>query len=210
MGKPSTSVWVKVQRKRWALMILLVLSVSTVVLILVRSSFDSCSIVGGKISSHQFVEEKFRSAPEQPNPLDFTKSKLVLLVSHELSLSGCWSDFIFFIWVLRKNPIFFWGDDGFLCDIGGPLLLMELAFLLRGVGAEVVWITNQKPLEADEVIYSLEHKMLDRGVQVSSLLFQRLIFCFILTIRCCQNWDSFWKKEHHLLLIEHFLWRYWS
>lgn len=66
------------------------------------------------------------------------KSKLVLLVSHELSLSG------------------------------GPLLLMELAFLLRGVGAEVVWITNQKPNEPDEVIYSLEHKMLDRGVQVLS------------------------------------------
>lgn len=45
---------------------------------------------------------------------------------------------------------------------------MELAFLLRGVGAEVVWITNQKPLEEDEVVYSLEHKMLDRGVQVLS------------------------------------------
>lgn len=43
---------------------------------------------------------------------------------------------------------------------------MELAFLLRGVGAEVVWITNRKPNEPDEVIYSLEHKMLDRGVQV--------------------------------------------
>lgn len=53
-----------------------------------------------------------------------------------------------------------------LCEIGGPLLLMELAFLLSGVDAQVVWITNQKPLEADEVIYSLEHKMLDRGVQV--------------------------------------------
>lgn len=45
-------------------------------------------------------------------------------------------------------------------------MLMELAFLLRGVGAEVVWITYQKPSEADEVVYSLENKMLDRGVQV--------------------------------------------
>lgn len=43
---------------------------------------------------------------------------------------------------------------------------MELAFLLREVGAEVVWITNQKPPEPDEVTYSLEHKMLDRGIQV--------------------------------------------
>ncbi|CAA7042635.1 unnamed protein product [Microthlaspi erraticum] len=132
MGKPST-----MQKKRWALMILLVLSLSTVGVILVRSSFDSCRI-GGKITGHQFAEEKFRSAPERPNPLGFMKSKLVLLVSHELSLSG------------------------------GPLLLMELAFLLRGVGAEVVWITNQKPNEEDEVISSLEHKMLDRGVQVIS------------------------------------------
>jgi len=44
---------------------------------------------------------------------------------------------------------------------------MELAFLLRGVGAEVVWITNQKTAQPDDgVIYSLERKMLDRGVQV--------------------------------------------
>lgn len=43
---------------------------------------------------------------------------------------------------------------------------MELAFLLRGVGAEVCWITNQKPSGTDEVIYNLENKMLDRGVQV--------------------------------------------
>lgn len=43
---------------------------------------------------------------------------------------------------------------------------MELAFLLRGVGSEVVWITNQKPAEPDDVVYNLERKMLDRGVQV--------------------------------------------
>lgn len=49
---------------------------------------------------------------------------------------------------------------------GGPLLLMELAFLLRSVGAEVCWITIQKPSETDEVVYSLEQKMLVRGVQV--------------------------------------------
>nr|POE81719.1 hypothetical protein CFP56_58986 [Quercus suber] len=36
---------------------------------------------------------------------------------------------------------------------------MELAFLLRGVGAEVVWITNQKSVELDDVVYSLEHKI---------------------------------------------------
>ncbi|KAM0055119.1 putative Glycosyl-transferase family 4_5 [Helianthus debilis subsp. tardiflorus] len=49
---------------------------------------------------------------------------------------------------------------------GGPLLLMELALLLRGVGTEVCWITIQKPPGKDEVIYSLEKMMLDRGVQI--------------------------------------------
>ncbi|KAG2298960.1 hypothetical protein Bca52824_035432 [Brassica carinata] len=47
---------------------------------------------------------------------------------------------------------------------GELLLLMELVFLLRGVGAEVVWTTNKKPVEADEVVIVLEPKMLDRGV----------------------------------------------
>lgn len=50
---------------------------------------------------------------------------------------------------------------------------MELAFLLRGVGAQVVWITNQKPTEPDDVVYNLEHKMLDRGVQVLYVHFFR-------------------------------------
>ncbi|XP_073314825.1 uncharacterized protein [Primulina huaijiensis] len=43
---------------------------------------------------------------------------------------------------------------------------MELAFLLRAVGARIVWITNQKPTEPDEVIHSLEQRMADRGVKV--------------------------------------------
>lgn len=57
-------------------------------------------------------------------------------------------------------------DHPFL-DVGGPLLLMELAFLLRNVGSRVVWITYPKSEEKNEVTYSLEHKMLTRGVQVS-------------------------------------------
>ncbi|EPS69061.1 hypothetical protein M569_05706, partial [Genlisea aurea] len=73
------------------------------------------------------------------NPLNFMRSKLVLMVSHELSLTGA------------------------------PLLLMELAFLLRAVKTRVVWITDQKPSEPpDEVIFSLEQRMMDRGVEVLS------------------------------------------
>jgi hypothetical protein len=51
---------------------------------------------------------------------------------------------------------------------GGPLLLMELAFLLRQVGSQVVWVTNQRPEGTNDASYSLEHKMLNHGVQVWS------------------------------------------
>ncbi|MBA0677645.1 hypothetical protein Goari_019042 [Gossypium aridum] len=134
-------------QNRWLLALLLMLSVSTVIAFFMRSAFDSCdrtvsAAVNGIGSSRHVIQvaEK-RTTPiaaVKPSPLSFMKSKVVLLVSHELSLSG------------------------------GPLLLMELAFLLRSVGAEVYWMTIMKPSETDEVTYSLEHKMLDRGVQVVS------------------------------------------
>ncbi|KAJ4840112.1 hypothetical protein Tsubulata_035322 [Turnera subulata] len=143
MGKPSSSAaWITKHKPRWPLMLLALFTLSTLTVFLVRSASDPCHSTAA--ATNRFEEAKLGTKPQihsttttnTPNPLDFMKSKLVLLVSHELSLSG------------------------------GPLLLMELAFLLRGVGAEVVWITNQKPPEPDAVIYSLEHKMLDRGVQV--------------------------------------------
>ncbi|XP_021274209.1 uncharacterized protein LOC110409246 isoform X2 [Herrania umbratica] len=133
-------------QKRWILALLLMLSVSTVIAFFVRAAFDSCdrnvsadNAIGSARNAIQVAEKRVSQiAAARPNPLSFMKSKIVLLVSHELSLSG------------------------------GPLLLMELAFLLRSVGAEVYWITITKPSKTDEVTYSLEHKMLDRGVQVFS------------------------------------------
>ncbi|PIA52803.1 hypothetical protein AQUCO_01000577v1 [Aquilegia coerulea] len=129
--------------KRWLLILLVIFSISTAIII-IRAAFDSCD--------RHYVEEGNNNRVPISSPignnlqsLDFMKSKLVLLVSHELSLSG------------------------------GPLLLMELAFLLRSVGAQVVWVTNQKPTETDEVIYSLEHKMLIRGVQVHSAKSQEAV-----------------------------------
>lgn len=67
---------------------------------------------------------------------------------------------------------------------------MELAFLLRSVGAEVCWITIQKPPESDEVIYSLDHKMLDRGVQVIYLL------AYIFDLLSCLL--SFWPDAYQI------------
>ncbi|KAE8010547.1 hypothetical protein FH972_006912 [Carpinus fangiana] len=129
---------------RWLLALLMMLSVSTLIAFLIRPAFDSCD----RHVNVEVVKKRVHSAPQTgsaPSPLGFMKSKHVLLVSHELSLSG------------------------------GPLLLMELAFLLRRVGAEVCWITIHKPAGTDEVIYSLEHKMLDRGVQVFSAKGQEAI-----------------------------------
>ncbi|KAJ0024232.1 hypothetical protein Pint_09019 [Pistacia integerrima] len=142
MGKQSSAL-ITMPKKRWPLMILLLFSLSTAMVFLIRSTSKICNVtINTRTTSTTKTSDTathFSGEQDQTtNPLIFMKSKLVLLVSHELSLSG------------------------------GPLLLMELAFLLRGVGAEVVWITNQKPLEPDVVIYSLEHKMLDRGVQVLS------------------------------------------
>lgn len=129
---------VALAKKRWPLMLLAFISISTVMILFMRpNNSDSCNTTKTfEAQQSQIHPSSVGNAPAGPSPLDFMKSKLVLMVSHELSLSG------------------------------GPLLLMELAFLLRGVGSDVVWITNQYPAEHDQVIYSLESKMLDRGVQV--------------------------------------------
>ncbi|GLT44641.1 hypothetical protein SLA2020_185270 [Shorea laevis] len=150
MAKPAVG-WP--HPKRWLLLLLLLmLSASTLILFFIRTVFDPCDRHAADISFVRNaieVAEKRNRLPSKikppPSPLSFVKSKIVLLVSHELSLSG------------------------------GPLLLMELAFLLRSVGAEAYWTTMMKPSETDEVIYSLEHKMLDCGVQVLSAFGQEAI-----------------------------------
>ncbi|XP_065851253.1 uncharacterized protein [Euphorbia lathyris] len=126
--------WLPLQ-KRCLLALLILLSISTLIAFLIKAAFDSCDR-RFEVSQKQLHPANASPIKPPPNPLSFMKSKLVLLVSHELSLSG------------------------------GPLLLMELAFLLRSVGSEVYWITIQKPSGTDEVIYSLEQKMLVRGVQI--------------------------------------------
>ncbi|KAD4888470.1 hypothetical protein E3N88_20543 [Mikania micrantha] len=154
MAKPSTGFSaVFFHKKRWLLLFLAMLSITTAVAFIIRAAYDSScdrqhfdvSGVGNRLQKTEKPKETTSPQISVMSPLSFMKSKLVLLVSHELSLSG------------------------------GPLLLMELAFLLRGVGAEVCWITNQKPPRTDEVIYNLENKMLDRGVQIFSAKGQEAI-----------------------------------
>lgn len=121
------------------------LSISTAIAFFIRAALDPCDRHLEVSDEKRVQSQSLPRIATKSSPLSFMKSKLVLLVSHELSLSG------------------------------GPLLLMELAFLLRGVGTKVNWITIQKPSEEDEVIYSLEHKMWDRGVQVISAKGQETI-----------------------------------
>uniref|UniRef100_A0A0E0C0A5 Glycosyl transferase family 1 domain-containing protein n=1 Tax=Oryza meridionalis TaxID=40149 RepID=A0A0E0C0A5_9ORYZ len=133
---------------RTRLLLLLLLAVaacaSTAGFLLRGATLDPCDVDarGGSGSAAAAVATA-RTGAFAGSPLEFMRSKLVLLVSHELSLSG------------------------------GPLLLMELAFLLRQVGSQVVWITNQRSEETNDVTYSLEHKMLSHGVQGVQLIEQK-------------------------------------
>ncbi|MED6161444.1 hypothetical protein PIB30_060837, partial [Stylosanthes scabra] len=89
---------------------------------------------------------------------------------------------------------------------------MELAFLLRGVGADVVWITNQKPPEPDQVIYSLESKMLDKGVQVLPAKGERAVETaiksdlVILNTAVAGKWLDAVLKEKVSLVLPKVLW----
>lgn len=74
-------------------MILALFSLSTAMVLFMRTAFDSCptntsSSSISSISKHFEEEKDTNTQIYAPNPLDFMKSKLVLLVSHELSLSG--------------------------------------------------------------------------------------------------------------------------
>uniref|UniRef100_A0A803PFG9 Glycosyl transferase family 1 domain-containing protein n=1 Tax=Cannabis sativa TaxID=3483 RepID=A0A803PFG9_CANSA len=181
MAKHSVG-WVASQ-KRWLLAFLVMLSVSTLIAFFIRAAFDTCD------RNLDVVDKRPSTVPysdfivgASPNPLKFMKSKLVLLVSHELSLSG------------------------------GPLLLMELAFLLRSVGAEIYWVTIQKPVDTGEVVYSLEHKMLNRGVQVFSARGQEAVDTalkadlVVLNTAVSGKWLDLVLKEHVVRVLPKVLW----
>lgn len=91
-------------------------------------------------------------------------------------------------------------------------MLMELAFLLRSVGAKVAWITIQKPVDTDEVIYSLEHKMLTRGVQVLSAKGQEAVDAalkadlVVLNTAVAGKWLDVILKEHVPRVLPKVLW----
>nr|XP_029123719.1 uncharacterized protein LOC105056225 isoform X2 [Elaeis guineensis] len=186
MAKPATAGWISLQNKRLLFLLLLVFSGSTALVLFIRGGLDSCDPrrEGGRVApaASDRVQLQPPAARVQKSPLGFMRSKLVLLVSHELSLSG------------------------------GPLLLMELAFLLRNVGSQVAWITNQKSEDANEVTYSLEHKMLNRGVQVFSAKGQEAIDTalkadlVVLNTAVAGKWLDGVLKEHVSQVLPKILW----
>ena len=87
-------------QKRWLLALILMLSVSTVIAFFIIAAFDSrdrnvsgtvsdANVIGSARNAIQVAEKRASQiAAAKPSPLSFMKSKIVLLVSHELSLSG--------------------------------------------------------------------------------------------------------------------------
>lgn len=76
--------------KRWLLPLLVALSVSTALAFILRAAFDSsCDRRHFEVPKTRFHPATGTGAgAAAPSPLGFMKSKHVLLVSHELSLSG--------------------------------------------------------------------------------------------------------------------------
>lgn len=80
---------VAMAKKRWPIILAAFLSVSTVTVLLMRATnSDSCNISRFTVAQDNLVRSSVQVGNAASSPLNFMKSKLVLMVSHELSLSG--------------------------------------------------------------------------------------------------------------------------
>lgn len=84
-------------KNKWPLMLMVLFSLSTAMVVFLRDTSASCNTSTGSSTEHLGAEDNQRKAQIQStvqvanvasSPLAFMKSKLVLMVSHELSLSG--------------------------------------------------------------------------------------------------------------------------
>ncbi|KAE9600118.1 putative alpha,alpha-trehalose synthase [Lupinus albus] len=165
-------------KRRGLIMIVLALLSLSMIALLFTETITYSSLYNNNVT----IDPQIKTTSSQSNPLEFMKSKLVLMVSHELSLSG------------------------------GPLLLMELAFLLRAVGSDVVWITNQKPAQHDDVVLALENKMFDKGVQVLPAKGEKAVDMalkadlVILNTAVAGKWLDAVLKENVMVVLPKILW----
>ena len=92
MAKNSAAV------RGWPLMVLLLIILFTAIIFFIKAAYDSCN-AHGYVQTESFNRLKpIPSLRFQESPLAFMKFKLVLLVSHELSLSGTLFLFGFLYW----------------------------------------------------------------------------------------------------------------
>lgn len=184
MAKPAPGSFTLQKKKRF-IVLFVALCLSTAAFFCFRGTLDTCDSHSDSVAASVVVDRASIMAPDgnvEKNPMDFMRSKLVLLVSHELSLSG------------------------------GPLLLMELAFLLRNAGAQVIWITYQKSAEENEVTHTLEHKIMNRGLQVLSAKSQEAIDTalkadmIVLNTAVTGKWLDAVLKKHLSQVLPKILW----
>lgn len=80
---------VAMAKKRWPIILAAFLSVSTVTVLLMRATnSDSCNVSSFNLAQDKQIRSSVQVGNAASSPLNFMKSKLVLMVSHELSLSG--------------------------------------------------------------------------------------------------------------------------
>lgn len=98
---------VAMAKKRWPIILAAFLSVSTVTVLFMRlTNSDSCNTKHFTVSQdNNHIRSNVQPQNAASSPLNFMKSKLVLMVSHELSLSGFF--FILFFLPHESNIIFF-------------------------------------------------------------------------------------------------------
>lgn len=74
-------------QNRWMMLALTIFSISTAVVFVTKTAFDLCSS-STPAATYAAVSNDLDRVGELRSPLEFMRSKLVVLVSHELSLSG--------------------------------------------------------------------------------------------------------------------------
>ena len=90
MAKPGSSL-ISLS-KRGVLLSLVMFSLATGFVFFMRSAFDACDLQRNFTEGRKIEDFAKIEAHEDKSPLEFMRSRVVLLVSHELSLSGASKD----------------------------------------------------------------------------------------------------------------------
>ncbi|KAH7331584.1 hypothetical protein KP509_20G041300 [Ceratopteris richardii] len=182
MAKPAL-----LSRNHYVAVIAFLILCLTAVLAFISRSISSCTLSASlpgltqraASSLHDQVPEESSS---QANGLELVRGKSIVLVSHELSLTG------------------------------GPLLLMELAVLLKRAGGDVKWITNQKDTERNPTSQGLEAKLIKNGIQIllprgsQTVEFVKLADLIVLNTAVAGKWIDATLSDNISEILKKTLW----